>query len=71
MNAISPKKLRHSKWTAVQPIGKALHFMVVELEHDEDGVVQRCLLEAVVTRKTQWLAWRELNDRRVWKQGWQ
>jgi len=71
LNAISPKKLRHSKWTAVQPIGKALHFMVVELEHDEDGVVQRCLLEAVVTRKTQWLAWRELNDRRVWKQGWQ
>ena len=71
MKPISPKKLRHSKWTAVELVGKAKHFLVIDLEHDDDGVLERCLLEAVVTRKAQWLPWRELNDRSVWLQGWQ
>jgi len=28
MNRINPKKLQHSKWTAVQPRNKEKHFLV-------------------------------------------
>ncbi|MEM6985457.1 MAG: TIGR02450 family Trp-rich protein [Pseudomonadota bacterium] len=70
MNRLSPKKLLHSKWTAVKPIGKAKHFMVVELELDESGKLTRCLLQAVVTKRTRWLPWRELKDQSDWLQGW-
>lgn len=70
MNPISPKKLQGSKWTAVEPDGKSKHFMVIELERDAEGTVVQCLLEAVVTRKTRWLPWRDLKDGAVWRQGW-
>jgi len=70
VKAISPKKLQGSKWTAVTPVGKSKHFMVIELSRDDEGTVVQCLLEAVVTRKTRWLPWRELKDDAVWQQGW-
>ena len=46
MNRINPAKLLHSKWTAVEPKNKEKHFLVVEVEFDEEGVVVNCLLEA-------------------------
>ena len=39
MNRINPAKLLHSKWTAVSPVKREKHFMVVEVERDEEGVV--------------------------------
>lgn len=34
MHQINPKKLLHSKWTAVKPENKEKHFMVTEMEFD-------------------------------------
>ncbi|MEM7376222.1 MAG: TIGR02450 family Trp-rich protein [Pseudomonadota bacterium] len=70
MNRINPNKLLHSKWTAVQPVGKARHFMVVELERDVDGVVMRCLLDAVVVGQASWLDWHALKNADAWRHGW-
>ncbi|HCH4279606.1 TPA: TIGR02450 family Trp-rich protein [Vibrio parahaemolyticus] len=39
MNKIHPKKLLHSKWTATSPKNKEKHFVVTEMELDEDGNV--------------------------------
>ena len=51
MNRINPAKLLHSKWTAVEPKNKEKHFLVVEIDYDEDGIVIDCLLEAVMSRR--------------------
>lgn len=42
MNKINPKKLLHSKWTAVSPVNKEKHFLVTEMEFDEAGQVLLC-----------------------------
>ena len=39
MNRVNPKKLLHSKWTAVTPKNKEKHFLVVDIEFDEEGLV--------------------------------
>ncbi|MGO1500784.1 MAG: TIGR02450 family Trp-rich protein [Marinobacter sp.] len=40
MNNFNPKKLLNSKWTAVNPVNKEKHFLVTELEiNEEDNVV--------------------------------
>ena len=71
MNRINPKKLLHSKWTALAPVNKELHFMVTEVAFDEEGVVVSCTLEAVLTRRTRLIEWRELQDVGQWLHGWQ
>ena len=38
-NKINLKKLLNSKWTAVEPAEKERHFMVTEVEFDEQGNV--------------------------------
>jgi tryptophan-rich hypothetical protein len=68
--SINPKKLLHSKWTAVQPANREKHFLVTELEFDEAGKVIHCLLEAVISGRSQAIDWRRLKDARVWRQGW-
>jgi len=37
LNKINPKKLLNSKWTAVEPKKREKHFMVTEVEFDEEG----------------------------------
>ncbi|MBK7156871.1 MAG: TIGR02450 family Trp-rich protein [Sandaracinaceae bacterium] len=65
MNQINPKKLLHTKWTAVQPRNKEKHFIVTEVEFDEEGVaVLSCVLEAVMTRRSARIEWRVLADSR-------
>jgi len=39
VNRINPKKLLNSKWTAVNPTKKEKHFLITEVEFDEEGVV--------------------------------
>lgn len=68
---INPKKLRHSKWTAVTPQNKEKHFMVIEVEFDEEGAVVLCLLIAVYSEQEYSIDWRELKNTEVWLQGWQ
>lgn len=70
MNKINPKKLLHSKWTAVSPINKEKHFLVTEVEFDEEGSVIHCLLEAVISNRAAAIDWQVLSDPVQWRQGW-
>ncbi len=69
---LNPKKLLHSKWTAVKPVNKEKHFMVTKLiiDDEETQVIEAVEIEAVMTGRTQRMPWRALQDRAVWKQGW-
>ena len=71
MNPLNPKKLLLTKWTAVKPIAKQKHFLVsrvIEPELPTDPVVS-VEIEAVFSKATQAIAWRELQDGSVWRQG--
>ncbi len=70
MNKINPKKLLHSKWTAVSPVDKEKHFLVTEMEFDEEGNVIHCLLEAVISNREAAIDWQALKDPAHWCQGW-
>jgi tryptophan-rich hypothetical protein len=72
MNTLNPKKLLLTKWTAVTPIAKQKHFLVsrvIEPDLPTDPVVS-VEIEAVFSKATQVIAWRELQDNSVWRQGW-
>jgi tryptophan-rich hypothetical protein len=71
MNQLSPKKLLNSKWTACTPINKDKHFIIVEVEYDEDAVVVACVIEALMSKKITQIDWRDLQDSDKWQQGWQ
>lgn len=70
MNKFNPKKLLHSKWTAVSPLNKEKHFMVTEVDFDEEGEVERCLLEAVISNRSSVIDWAELKNAEKWQLGW-
>ena len=72
MNSLHPKKLLLSKWTAVQPVARQKHFLVSKvIEPDEpDGPVLWVEIEAVHSGQSRCVAWRELRDPAVWRQGW-
>jgi len=56
-----------TKWTAVKPIAKQKHFLVsrvIEPDLPTDPVVS-VEIEAVFSKATQVIAWRELQDDRV------
>ena len=71
MHRINPKKLLHSKWTAVKPVNKEKHFMVTEMKFDEEDNVMHCLLEAVLTKREEAIDWHDLKNTEQWRQGWQ
>jgi len=71
LNTINPKKLLNSKWTAVTPQNREKHFLVTEIDFNEAGEVEHCLIEAVLTRRSAPLQWQELKDSTRWLQGWQ
>ena len=70
MNKINPKKLLNSKWTAVQPKKKEKHFLITEVEFDEEGRVIHCLIEAVMSKNAYSINWQDLKDTSLWKLGW-
>lgn len=70
MNPINPRKLANSKWTEVEPRDKEKHFIVTEVEFDDDGAVVRCVLQAVMTHRESAIDWRDLKDSARWRQGW-
>ena len=72
MNPLNPKKLLLTKWTAVKPLAKQKHFMVsrvIQPDLPTDAIVS-VEIEAVFSKATQVIAWRELQDDGVWRQGW-
>lgn len=70
MNKLNPKKLLNSKWTAIPAINKEKHFIIVEVEFDEDGNVIECITEAVMSKNQYPIQWRDLKDEQRWRQGW-
>ncbi|WP_105213592.1 TIGR02450 family Trp-rich protein [Pseudoalteromonas sp. T1lg22] len=70
MNRINPAKLHHSKWTAVKPMNREKHFLVSEIEFDEEGAVISCKLEAVLSKNEYLIDWTELKSQEQWLQGW-
>ncbi|CAM3682169.1 TIGR02450 family Trp-rich protein [Rheinheimera salexigens] len=70
MNKINPKKLLSSKWTAVNPVNKEKHFLITELEFDQEDNVIYCLIEAVYSKRVAMIEWQALKDNKNWLQGW-
>ena len=70
MNKIHPKKLLNSKWTAVNPVKKEKHFLVSEVDFDDEGEVIHCLIEAVISNRSELIDWESLKDSDNWLQGW-
>ena len=72
MNPLNPKKLLLSKWTALQPLHKDKHFLIVEIIEplDDSNKIEWVDVEAVFSRSIQQISWRELQNEDVWKQGW-
>ena len=69
---LSPKKLLLTKWTAVTPRWKEKHFLVTKVVEPEveGGRIEFVELEAVYTKRTRVIPWRELQDTAKWRQGW-
>ena len=72
MNALHPKKLLLTKWTAVKPLGRDKHFLVakVVLPDEPSAAIEWVELEAVMSKAARRIAWRELRDAARWRQGW-
>jgi len=72
MIPLNPRKLLLSKWTATQPVRKDKHFLVTQVIEPlvAGDKIEWVEIEAVFSRSTQRLAWRELQNEEVWKQGW-
>ncbi len=70
MNPVSPKKLLSSKWTASEPVNREKHFIVTDIEFDEDRNVIRCVMQAVMTKREFEIDWRELKRPETWRVGW-
>jgi tryptophan-rich hypothetical protein len=70
MNKINPKKLLKSKWTAVTPVNKEKHFIISEIEFDEEDTVIACCIEPVMSRRVIPINWLDLKDDSIWMHGW-
>ena len=70
MNIINPKKLLNSKWTAVTPTNKEKHFIISDIEFDEEGIVIDCFIEAVMSKRAMHINWQDLKDNSQWLHGW-
>ena len=72
MNPLNPKKLLLSKWTAVMPVAKQKHFLVSRVIQPElpTDPIELVEIESVFSKETQVIAWRNLQDAEVWRQGW-
>ncbi|MGX5218326.1 MULTISPECIES: TIGR02450 family Trp-rich protein [Pseudomonas] len=67
---INPQKLLLSKWTAVTPRNREKHFIVTDLVRDEQGQVLCIELQAVLTKRSELLAWQSLQHKEQWLMGW-
>ncbi len=70
-NPVNQKKLPMSKWTAVSPVDRQKHFLVVDwVRNDEGEPTDRLVIEAVLTQRLREIHWRELEDSGSWRVGW-
>ena len=52
------------------PTIKEKHFIVSEIEFDEEGIVVSCCIEAVISKRAIPINWHDLEDNNNWIQGW-
>lgn len=70
LNRVSPKTLLHSKWTKVNIVNKEKHFVITEVKFNEDQEVIDCIIEAVMTKNSSSINWRDLKIKEEWLIGW-
>ena len=71
MNQINPRKLLHSKWTALHPTKKRRHFIVTKLILSTDNeIIIGCELEAVIDKSIAEIDWKPLKEATSWQMGW-
>lgn len=72
MTSIHPKKLLLTKWTAVKPAARQKHFLVTRVILPEAPAlkIDWVEIEAVCTKMSRRIQWRELRNESVWRQGW-
>lgn len=70
MNKFNPSKLLNSKWTAIKPMNKEKHFLISDVEFNEDGLVISCKTEAIMSNNEYEIDWADLKDQTKWIQGW-
>ena len=72
MNPLNAKKLMLTKWTAVRPVAKQKHFLISRVIQPDDPAdpIELVEIEAVFSKTTQIIAWRDLKDDSIWRQGW-
>jgi tryptophan-rich hypothetical protein len=72
MNPLNPKKLLLSKWTAVTPVAKQKHFLVSRVIQPElpSDPIEMVEIESVFSKSSQVIPWRDLQNAKVWRQGW-
>ena len=70
---LNPRKLLHSKWTAVAPQHKEKHFLVIGIVDPQPpgSPVVSIELEAVHSKRVQVMPWRDLLDATQWRRGWE
>jgi tryptophan-rich hypothetical protein len=71
-NALSPKKLLQTKWTAVAPRNTEKHFLVTKIIEPEPpgSPVVSVEIEAVHSKRVRIMSWRDLTDASKWRRGW-
>ena len=52
------------------PLNKEKHFIITEVEYDEDAAVVSCLIEAIMSKRSTQIYWPDLKDTEQWVQGW-
>lgn len=72
MKTINPKKLLLTKWTAVKPVAKQKHFLISRVIQPDmpTDPIEQVEIEAVFSKAVQVIAWRDLQNDEVWRQGW-
>lgn len=70
VNQFNPKKLLNSKWTAAVTKNKEKHFIITELEINEEGKVLYCTMEAIMSKREFMIIWQDLRNTSLWHQGW-
>ncbi len=54
----------------MNPSKKEKHFLITEVEFDEEGIVVLCCIEAVFSKRSASIDWRSLKDKSHWLAGW-
>lgn len=70
INPVNHKSLLQSKWTKLTVFNKEKHFIVSDLEFNEDKKIIRCVIQAVINQAEYEINWRSLKDGKEWLIGW-